>query len=160
MSELIAELKAEHSDIINTLMRVKMLGVRSKDGQRILLSAKGKLLEHLKKEDEQLYPALKSAAEKNRALRHQLDVLSEDMEEVSRLALNFFEKYSGGIPDDGDNASPSFFERIRKLLGKRNSFESEFSRDFETLYRALLERIQKEGSILYTAFEKLNRRSA
>ncbi len=159
MSELIAEFKAEHSEIINALMRVKVLGVHSKDGQRILLSAKDKLLEHLRKEDELLYPALKGAAETNKELRQQLDVLSKDMEGVSKLAFHFFEKYSEGMPADRDASTPSFCERLKKLLGKRNSLESEFSRDFETLYRAILKRIQKEESILYTAFERLNRLS-
>ena len=63
MSKLVDELKKEHSVIVETLNKVKNLGFVSEEGQNILLAVKKNLLAHLKKEDEQLYPFLKNAAE-------------------------------------------------------------------------------------------------
>ncbi|MFQ5962816.1 MAG: hemerythrin domain-containing protein [Candidatus Scalinduaceae bacterium] len=69
MTVLIEELKKEHSEIVAALNEVKELGILSKEGQVKLMSAKAHLLTHLKKEDEQLYPALRKEAEHNESLK-------------------------------------------------------------------------------------------
>ncbi len=89
MSALIEEFKKEHSEIIDTLKEIKELGVLSEKGQAKLISAKESLLEHLKKEDEQLYPFLKKEAEHSVKLKEILDVFAMDMENVSRVVMDF-----------------------------------------------------------------------
>ena len=69
MSELIEEFKVEHSKILALLNEVKKLGIHSEEGRSRLLSAKESLMEHLNKENEQLYPILRKEAEHNKTDR-------------------------------------------------------------------------------------------
>ncbi len=129
MSVLIEELKKDHSKIIDLLKEVKELGIRSKEGQAKLLSAKAHLLTHLNKEDEQLYPVLRKKAEKNKQLQDALDLCVIDMENVSRVVQEFFDKYSRGVS------------------GK------EFPEEFENLFEVIGKRIRNEEDILYDEYE-------
>jgi iron-sulfur cluster repair protein YtfE (RIC family) len=133
MSVLIEELKKDHSEIFAALNEVKKLGVLSREGQAKLLSIKNNLLAHLKKEDEQLYPALKKEAERNNNLKNALDLFAIDMENVSRVVQEFFDKYSKGV------------------LGE------EFQKEFESLLVALGKRIRNEEDVLYDEYEYMNR---
>ena len=132
MSALIDEFKKEHSEIIDTLKEIKELGVLSEEGQAKLISAKESLLEHLKKEDEQLYPVLRKEAEHNKKLKEILDVFAVDMENVSRVVMEFFDKYSEGVID------------------------SVVSGAFENLFAAFRNRIRNEEDILYDEYEKID----
>ncbi len=96
MAKLIDELKKENTSIVNTLDAVKTLGINSKEGKEKLLTAKTAFLENLKKEDEKLYPALRKAAKKNEDLKTKLDEFGKDMDNVSKIALYFFNRYSHG----------------------------------------------------------------
>jgi hypothetical protein len=129
MSALIGELKREHSEILAILSEIEGLNILSKEGQVKLMSVKTSLLEHLKKEDVKLYPALYKEAEHNNSLKNALDLFAMDMEDVSRVALAFFDKYSRGV------------------LGK------ELQGEFERLIVALRNRIKNEEDILYEEYE-------
>jgi iron-sulfur cluster repair protein YtfE (RIC family) len=129
MSALIEELKKDHSEIVAILKEVKELGILSKEGQAKLLSAKAHLLKHLNKEDEQLYPVLRKKAEKNKQLQDALDLCVMDMENVSRVVQEFFDKYSRGVS------------------GK------ELQKEFENLFAALDKRVRNEEDILYDEYE-------
>ena len=98
MSTLIEELKKEHSEILAMLDRIKELGFYSKEGQRIFLSAKDKILLHLEKENEKLYPRIRTAAENDERLMKILNIIAKDMENVKNSALQFYEKYSNPEP--------------------------------------------------------------
>ena len=132
MSVLIEEFKKEHSEIIAALNEVEELGILSKEGQAKLMSIKAGLLAHLKKEDEQLYPVLKKEAKNNKQLESTLDLFAIDMEDVSRIVLEFFDKYSEG------------------------DLDMEFQRKFDSLFVALGARIRNEEKILYAEYEKMN----
>jgi len=132
MSALIDEFKKEHSEIIDILKEVKHLGILSEEGQAKFISAKESFLEHLKKEDEQLYPVLRKEAGHNKKLKEILDVFTMDMENVSKVVLDFFDKYS---EEDIDNAVPS---------------------EFEHLFAAFRNRIRNEEDILYEEYKKIN----
>lgn len=132
MSDLIEELKKDHVEIVEMLSKVKELGIGTNEGKEMLLSAKGGLLAHLKKEDRKLYPALKTAAERNDSLKHTLEIFAKDMDSVSKTALEFFEKYAHG----GSGV--------------------EFAKDFGRLAAVLKIRIEKEEKILYPEYKKLN----
>ena len=131
MSKLVDELKREHSAIVETLNKVKSLRITSEEGQNTLLAAKSGLLAHLNKEDEQLYPVLNNAAESDAVLKRTLDTFAKDMDEISKVALEFFEKYSTG----GSGI--------------------EFAKDFGRLYAALSQRISKEENIIYAKYDEL-----
>ncbi len=132
MSILIKELKKDHLEIAAALDEIKELGILSKEGQAKLLSAKEHLLAHIKKEDEQLYPVLKKAAKNNEQLKSALDLCAIDMENVSRIVLEFFDKYSRGVS------------------------EEELQREFEGLSVALGKRIRNEEDILYEEYDMVN----
>ena len=133
MSALIDELKEEHSEIVAALNEVKELGILSKEGLARLMTAKARLLTHLQKEDEQLYPVLRKGAENNKKLERTLDLCAMDMENVSRVVLEFFDKFYGGeIPD------------------------TELQKEFENLSVALDKRKRNEEDILYDEYEMMN----
>lgn len=132
MSKLTEELKNEHAVVAAGLEKIKKTGISSKEGKDILFSLKEALLKHLKKEDEQLYPVLKKAAQNNPGLARTLSYLSEDMAEVTTMALQFFEKY-----DQGQTAGMEFFSELGKL------------------FALLGDRIRKEEAILYPEYDRL-----
>ena len=132
MSALIEELKKEHAEIVTMLNEVKELGIRSKEGQAKLMSAKVSLLAHIEKEEERFYPVLRKEAEINKQLESILDLLAVGMMDVSRVALEFFDKYSRGVS------------------GK------EFPKELENLFVALDKRIRDEEDILFPVYEKTN----
>ena len=132
MSALINEFKKDHTKILDTLKEIKELGVLSEEGQAKLISAKESLLEHLKKEDERLYPVLRKEAEHNVKLKEILDVFAMDMENVSRVVMDFFDKYSEDVID------------------------SAVTDEFEHLFAAFRNRIRHEEDILYEEYEKLD----
>ncbi len=129
MSVLIEELKKDHSEIVATLNEVKKLGILSKEGQTKLLSVKENLLAHLNKEDQQLYPVLIKKAENIMHLNTALDLCAIDMENVSRVVQEFFDKYSRGVS------------------GK------ELQKEFENLFVALDKRVSNEEDILYDEYD-------
>ncbi len=133
MTILIEELKKEHSEIIATLNEVKKLGILSTEGQDKLMSLESSLLAHLEMEDDQLYTALRKEAVHNKNLKNILDLFEMDMENVSKIVREFFDKYS------------------EELLGK------ELPEDFENLLAALSKRISNEEASLYEEYEYMNK---
>ncbi len=130
MSELVNELKNEHAVLVDVLGKVKALGIDKAEAQKLLMSAKGALIDHLTKEDQKLYPVLRKAAEKDSVLAATLNTFAKDMEAITETALAFFGKYERGGSD------------------------TEFSRDFASIHSALWNRIRKEESILYEAYNR------
>ncbi len=133
MSILIEELKKEHSGIIATLNEVKKLGILSKEGQDKLMSVQTSLLAHLEMEDDQLYPALRKEAEHSKSLKNTLYLFEMDMENVSTIVREFFDKYS------------------EEFSGE------ELPEDFEKLFTALSKRISNEEESLYEEYEYMNK---
>ncbi len=131
MSALIEEFKKEHSEIIEALKEVEELGILTKEGQAKLMSVKTALLEHLKEEDEKFYPILRKEAEQNKKLKEELDIFAKDLENVSKVVLEFFDRFDKGV------------------LGTRLLW------DFETLIMVLRNRIMNEEIFLYGYFEKV-----
>ena len=133
MSILIEELKKEHAEIINTLNDVKKLGILSKEGQDKLRTVEASLLAHLEIEDDQMYPALRNEAEQNKDLKNTLDLFAMDMDDVSKVVVDFFDKYT------------------EEFSGE------ELQKDFENLYSALSKRISNEEDSLYQEYEYIKR---
>jgi len=127
---LIDELKDEHVMIVDTLKSIERLGVYSIEGRKKLLTAKNDFLAHLKKEDDELYPALKKIAENNKTFKKKVDHLSKNIEEVTMFVLQFFDKYATG------------------------GSATEYKVDCDRLYSILKARILNE-EILYKEYKKL-----
>jgi len=134
MSALIKEFKKEHSVIMAILNEVKKLGIHSEEGRSKLISAKEHLLEHLHKENKQLYPVLKKEAEHNKKLQNELDIFAIDPDYLTRVVVEFFDDYSGGAID------------------------KDFQINFESLYAALNARIRNEEEALYREYEKIKKK--
>jgi hypothetical protein len=131
MSNLIEDFRNEHEDILNHLRDVKRMGVHTMEGRNQLMSARRELLEHLGKEDDFLYPALRRAAEIDPELAHMLENLDREMQEITAYCIKFFNKYEingGGI---------------------------DFFRDFDKLETALEARIEKEEKLLYEKYDQV-----
>jgi len=133
MSILIEELKKEHAEIVATLNEVKKLGILSKEGQDKLMSVEASLLAHLEIEDDQMYPALRKEAEQNKDLKNTLDLFAMDMDNVSKVVRDFFDKYSEEVSGE------------------------ELPKDFENLCTALSKRISNEEDSLYEEYEYMKR---
>lgn len=130
MLKLIEEFKKEHSFIIETLKKSRKLGVNTKEGQNEILLAKDAILAHIKKEDEELYPKLKKAADSNQKLKELLAEFDKDMYEISRYSIEFF----------GSNHA---------LTG------SDLAMELEKFTAILDRRILREETFLFAEFEKL-----
>ena len=131
MSDLVEELKKEHLVITDSLNKVKNLGIASEEGQKTLVAVKSALLAHLHKEDERLYTVLYKAAVSDVNLKQSLDMFAKDMGNITKTALDFFEKYSKG------------------------GTTLEFAEDFGQLCAMLSSRISKEENILYKRYDEL-----
>ncbi len=132
MSALIEEFKREHSEILAILNEAKELGILSKEGQSKLMSVKEILLEHLWNENERLYPVLWEEAEHNNDIKDVLDLFAVEMENVSIIVQEFFDKYYGGVIDE------------------------DFPREFERFFAAISKRIKDEEDILYDEYDRMN----
>lgn len=127
----IKQLKKEHIGILAHLQEVKKQGVHTMEGRNALMTSKDLLCQHLKNEDEKLYPELKRVAKNDKKLKEMITEFIEEMKEATKFCQAFFEKYSiggGGI---------------------------EFLRDFEKLYDLLKNRIQKEETVLFPKYKEL-----
>jgi hypothetical protein len=133
MPNLLENLKDDHRQILGILSEVKKLGIGSRAGREKLLAAKALLLSHIRKEDELFYPALHQEAERNDGLKHTLKYFFDDMEQVSRKAMDLFDKYAG------------------------DAFADEFAGEIKLLYMMLKDRIRTEEEVLFKKYEQLGR---
>ncbi|HEX8948562.1 MAG TPA: hemerythrin domain-containing protein [Dissulfurispiraceae bacterium] len=131
MTELSDELKKEHTAMVAILDEVWKLGLGSSESRNVLVAARETFVNHLEKEERELYPPLRKAAETNSNVRELVDALARDIEEISHSALAFFDKYTGGGPSN------------------------EFKGDFSALYARLTIRIQQEEDMLFPTYEQL-----
>ena len=131
MTDLITELKNEHTYLVETLQKVKDLLITTREGQETLLSAKEAFLKHIKKEDEKLYPVLEKAAVNDSALKEVIDNFIKEMNIVSKTTIEFFDKYSNGGKDE------------------------RFAADFARLYIKLSRRIKNEEEIIYKKYDEI-----
>lgn len=127
---MITTLKAEHANIVKILGVAADHGVDSAAGRETLMTAKVGLLAHLKREDEDLYPALVEAAKDDPIVADALDVLDEDMRGLAGQALAFFDK--------------------------AETSDDSIAEDFGTLVALLSRRIQKEEAVIYKAYDMLD----
>ncbi|MBO9482964.1 hemerythrin domain-containing protein [Salinisphaera sp. G21_0] len=132
MSMLIRELKHEHLQISDLLVKARAEGVASEAGRELVLSAKKMLLAHLNKEDRYLYPPLREAAAKDESLKSMLSDYALDMDKISVDVMAFFNLY-----ESTDQTSESFHS------------------DCDNIIKALCKRIAKEETVLYKIYDQI-----
>lgn len=136
MSKLVDELKADHQKLVAVLTDIRTKGIVSKEAVQLLMTAKGALLAHLKKEDTFLYPELQSAAKDDKNLASTVDLFAKDMDKISQSVLAFFAKYENG----GEGM--------------------EFAKDIGNLMATLGNRIQREENALYPEYDRVQSKKA
>ena len=130
MAALIEELRREHELLLAALQEVGQAGIGTPQAARALHRIKALLLAHLRKEDERLYPRLEAAARTDPTLADLLAVFARDMQEVTAVALAFFEKRPNGGGGFG------------------------YAREWGTVAARLRLRIASEESGLYAEYER------
>lgn len=136
MTRLIQELKDDHIHLLSILKLAKINGFATLETRELLRSARTTLLDHLRKEDVELYPALRTAAAKNPAIKETLDTFAKDMAETSKVAIGFFKKWDQGESDH------------------------DLSKEFGLLQAKLVSRIRREEELLYPLYEQIAAKKA
>ena len=134
MNALIKELKAEHEQLTMTLQKVKSLGKITPETKNLLSESKQALLDHIKKEDDFLYPIMYKRAEHDPKLAVILKIFGQDLKKLATQVLVFYEKY------------------------EQEDHEADFSKDFTQFFAALSNRIGNEESILFKEYEQIMER--
>jgi len=127
---LIEELKLDHTELSDLFRKIVHLGITSDKGRKMLHDVEAKLLTHLKKEDDELYPILRKMAKDNQDLKLKLESLANDLGNVTKTISAFFEKYA-----DGEH-------------------EADFKTDFQKIYLILSRRINSEERELFPEYVK------
>jgi len=143
VSRLIEELKADHISLKQTLKKAADYHRPASERIRILVRAKAALMDHLEKENRELYPALRAAAETNVDLSQVVNVFAKDMEQLAPQALDFFDKYG-----DLETVAASFLTSVQNVI--------EFGAELERLIILLGLRIGREEKTLYPAYEQVH----
>jgi hemerythrin-like domain-containing protein len=133
MAGLIEELKKDHLAITDLLNKVRDPQVTNDEAHKILLTAQKSLIAHLQKEDAQLYPVLNKGAQDSPDLKRIVDFYAKDMDEITRNAVEFFQKYSR----------------------QDTRIDLEFAKAFGNLFATISRRLRSEETTLYKAFEKV-----
>ena len=133
MSAFIDELKGEHLAISDCLLKAVQVGIESKQGKGLIISAKQRLLDHLAKEDKLLYPTLRKAAKNDPKIQKIYDRYAREMEEISESVLVFFTLYES-----------------------EQSNNDNFQSDCNNIINALSKRIAREEAVLYKIYDDAN----
>jgi hemerythrin len=88
---LIEELRKEHKEIFYMLKTAIDCHVSTDMGQERLFLTRDVLLKHLRKEDSEFYPVLYKAAKSDEKLENLLYAYEDNMREVTKLCIEFFE---------------------------------------------------------------------
>jgi hypothetical protein len=109
---LIPALRHDHVQMRDLLETARRHGVSSPEGQHYLKQARDLIVEHLRREDSLLYPALRGCAE-TQALA---DTYANEMQELSREILAFFD---GMQHEHDDLVFARGFGKVMGTLNKR-----------------------------------------
>jgi len=130
MSELAHILHDEHQIILNLLKDLRRVGPSSPEGRNTLMKARTLIVEHLRKEDEQLYPVL----HESEITADIAQTFADEMAPLASRFLAFFERYDT-TPD-----CPDFAPELGRLLA------------------ALQRRITREECVLLPTYKQLRLR--
>ena len=120
---LIDELKLEHDVLLKCLNDVEKSGLDSEIGHNGVLALRRKILSHLLKEDEELYPILREKYIGKTEVQELTNRISFEMKKLAVAFLEFVHKYSG--EHEAVNIKGEF-ESITKNLKERINEEEKF----------------------------------
>lgn len=134
MTEVIARLSTEHTELQQALAGLRPRLFRSDEGRVRLSRVRDLLRTHFQEEHEQLDPVLEKAAQSDVHLAGHIRRMSDDLRIVTDLAEDFFHKYEQGE---------------LKLI--------EFATDHGALLTILRIRLRREEDTLFPLYETLSR---
>lgn len=132
MSDLIQDLRKDHSEILILMGDVEAVSIDTPAGQATLAQVRERIITHHKREDAELYPVLRTIGQSNETVARMTEHFINEMATISALALEFFDKYRYG------------------------GSQAEFARDFAALQSALVKRIANEENSLYKEYRSLS----
>lgn len=136
MAGLTPELREEHEQLLVVLDLAKRSDLSSPEARELLGSARSMVLAHLRKEDIELYPVLKTAALKDASLKGTLELFAADMADISHVAISFFKKCE------------------QPRAGR------DWAHDFGLVVSRLQSRIRREEEFLFPLYDKIMAKKA
>ena len=131
MTDFIDSLRQEHAAIKDSLKRISTMDLDSREARIKLMKVKEIFINHIKKEDEVMYPRLKEASSSDEHLMNILKYMEDEIELISQFVFIFFDKYS-----------------------KKNASHG-FEREFSLICSTLITRIEKEEAVFFPEYEKM-----
>ncbi len=132
MEQLIRELKKEHAELFALLEAFKKgRGIDGSGWKDDLFAAKKLFLDHLRKEDEELYPRLLAKWKGDMTMETIVRKYVEDMAKISRETVAFLERYETSAHEGSD-----------------------FMKDFAAVIVDLKDRMREEEEKLFPELEK------
>lgn len=131
MDDYIKNWKSEHVAIMNFLDFAVTLDICSKAGQEKMREAKNMILNHLKSEDEILYPMVKKVARERVSMERLLEIYSKEMDELAPKVLAFFKRYEDDPAASG--LSSELNELIALLKVRIHKEENIFIKQYEDI---------------------------
>ena len=104
MSAFIDSLREEHAEIKESLMKISAMDLWSKEARLQLLKIQEVFINHLQKEDDEMYPRLKAASSSDEQLMSILKYMEDEIKLISQFVFIFFDKFS-------QKATPVGFDR-------------------------------------------------
>ncbi len=135
MNNIIDTLKSEHMEVQNVLRKLQSGNVTGKESLQLIFEFKEKLVAHIKKEDELLYPELERLAQENLELKLTLDMFRDEMVQISEELNNFLNHY----PD----------------VASIENRKSDFIKDISKMIVLIKNRIIKEEVIIFKQYQKI-----
>ena len=142
MSRLVEELKSEHVALKKALKQASDFRIPAIERVAMLDQIKTVLLAHLDKENRELYPTLKVAAERDPSLRRTMKTFAEDMEAITKQVMEFFDTYQ-----DAGRVTEQLQTNVHSLI--------QFGGHLERLVSLLGFRIGREERILYPEYDRI-----
>jgi len=130
VSDIIADLRAEHKKLLDHLAKAKELGCFTKEARDVIYGIEKEFEDHLVREDEHLYKALRRIAKADTKTKSLLESFARELEMVTSDVVNFFEAH------------------------KKDSSHEHFEKDIVHLIASVEARILKEEHVLYPLLAK------
>lgn len=129
MRRLIDELLSEHKKLFALLDEVR--NISNQNAKEKLIESKNLFLEHLEKEDKELYSKFDEAKSMGINVSENVIQFKTEMTDISKEVINFFNKYKSAIEN-----------------------KIQFASDFGKIYSLLKIRMNKEELQLYPIYNK------
>jgi hemerythrin-like domain-containing protein len=130
MDRLIEDLKKEHLELFELLEAFKKgRGVDGTGWKEKLFAARKLFQEHLKKEDEQLYPRLLSKWSGDRSMENIVQKYVEDMKKISMETMAFLDRYN--TTSSGSDFMKDYAEMMIDMKSRIHDEEEKLFKELE-----------------------------